>query len=298
MPEWKEEIRQRLADLRLAPTRDAEIVEELAQHIEDRYEELLASGVTEVEASRTALAELSESDLLPRELQLVERRASVEPVVLGANRKRNMITDLGPDLRYAVRKFRKSPGFTAVCILTLALGIGANTAIFTVLNAVMLRTLPVKDPQQLVILSDPDSQGWRKGWETETRTLFSYHEFEWLRDHNQIFSSIFAANSNLLPLDISVAGASQSGETVNARVSLVSGTYFSVLGVNASRGRTFTDDDDKVKNANPVAVISYGYWKNYFALDPTVLSRKIRIRQTTFDIIGVTPEGFWGETVG
>ena len=205
---------------------------------------------------------------------------------------------LWQDLRYGFRMLLKRPGFAAVAVLTLALGIGANTAIFTVLNAVMLRSLPVKDPQQLVILSDPDSQGWKKGWETETRTLFSYHEFEWLRDHNEIFSGIFAANSNLLPVEVAAAGVGQSGETVNARVSLVSGAYFSVLGVNASRGRTFTDDVDKVKDANPVAVISYGYWKNHFALDSAILSRKIRIRQTTFDIIGVTPEGFSGETVG
>ena len=201
------------------------------------------------------------------------------------------------DVRYGIRSLLKHPGFTAFAAVTLAFGIGANTAIFTVLNAVMLRPLPVKDPQQLVILSDPDSQGWSKGWETETRTLFSYQEFEWLRDHNQIFSGIFAANSNLLHLDI-VAGGSRSDEAVNARVSLVSGAYFSVLGVNAGRGRTFTDDVDKVRDANPVAVISYDYWKNHFALDRTVLSRKIRIRQTTFDIIGVTPEGFSGETVG
>ena len=139
------------------------------------------------------------------------------------------------DIRFAVRKLLRRPGFTLIAVLTLGLGIGANTAIFTVTNAVMLRALPVRDPQQLVILSDPDSQGWRKGWETENRTLFSYHEFEWLRDHNQVFSSIFASNSNLLRLDVANANASQSSETTPARVSLVSGAYFSVLGVNAIR---------------------------------------------------------------
>lgn len=286
-----------MAQLRLSPTREAEIIEELAQHLEDRYEELLLGGVPEEEAHRATLVELSESELLARELRRVERRASGESLVWGMNTKRNLITYLGRDVGYAVRKLRKSPGFAAGCILTLALGIGANTAIFTVLNAVMLRALPVRDPQQLVILSDPDSQGWRKGWETGTRTLFSYPEFEWLRNQNQIFSGVFASNSNLLRLDVSDA-SSQTGETTHARVSLVSGSYFSVLGINAIRGRTFTEEVDTTKDASPVAVISYAYWQNHFALDPGVRSRKIRIRQTTFDIIGVTPEGFSGETVG
>src|SRR2546429_189902 len=202
------------------------------------------------------------------------------------------------DIRYAIRSLLKRPGFSAIIVLTLTLGIGANTAIFTVTNAVMLRVLPVRDPQQLVILSDPDSQGWRKGWETENRTLFSYHEFEWLRDHNQVFSGIFASNSNLLRLDVADANCSQSCDAAPARVRLVSGAYFSVLGVNAIRGRTFSDEADKARDANPEAVISYDYWKNHFALNPAALSSKIRIRQTTFDIIGVTPEGFSGETVG
>src|SRR5437762_1281612 len=209
-----------------------------------------------------------------------------------------MLDTLLQDLRYTVSGIRHQPGFAVIAVLMLALGIGANTAIFTVTNAVMLRALPVRDPQQLVILSDPDSQGWRKGWETENRTLFSYHEFEWLRDHNQVFSGIFASNSNLLRLDVADANASQSSDAAPARVSLVSGAYFSVLGVNAIRGRTFSDEADKARDANPEAVISYDYWKNHYALNPAALSSKIRIRQTTFDIIGVTPEGFSGETVG
>src|SRR5438270_7399558 len=166
------------------------------------------------------------------------------------------------DIRYAIRRLLKRPGFSAIIVLTLTLGIGANTAIFTVTNAVMLRVLPVRDPQQLVILSDPDSQGWSKGWETGTRTLYSYSEFEWLRDHNQVFTGVFASNCNLLRLDVADAGASQSGETTAARVSLVSGSYFSLLGINAIRGRTFIEEVDKLKDANPIAVISYAYWQN------------------------------------
>jgi predicted permease len=202
------------------------------------------------------------------------------------------------DIRYAIRSLLKHPAFTAIVVTTLTLGIGANTAIFTVVDAVMLRPLHVKDPQQLVFLSNPNRQGVNGGQETGNRFLFSYHEFEWLRDQNQVFAGIFAVQSALSATPVAVVRANQTGETEHARISPVSGAYFSVLGVNAARGRTFTDEIDKVRGANPVAVISYSYWKNRFALDPAILSRRIRVRQTSFEIIGVAPPEFSGETVG
>ena len=201
------------------------------------------------------------------------------------------------DLRYGVRVLRKQPGFTFIATLTLALGIGANTAIFTVINAVLLRELPVKDPQRLVFLSNPNRHGINSE-ETGDRRLFAYHEFEWLRDHNQVFSGIFAAQSELSTHPVRVEGAARSGETERVSVSLVSGAYFSVLGVSAVLGRTFIAEADKNSGANSVAVISYGYWKNHLALNPAIVGRKLHIRQRTFDIIGVAPPGFTGETVG
>ncbi|HVS81350.1 MAG TPA: ABC transporter permease [Pyrinomonadaceae bacterium] len=202
------------------------------------------------------------------------------------------------DIRYGIRSLLKHKGFTAVAVITLALGIGANTAIFTVIDAVMLRALPVKDPQQLVFLSNPDRHGVNGGQETGDRNLFSYHEFEWLRDHNEVFSEVFAVQSALSTQPVLVEGADQNGEAERTRISAVSGGYFSGLGVNTILGRPFTAEIDKASGANPVAVISYDYWKNRFAVDRAIVGRRIRVRQTSFEVIGVAQPGFSGETVG
>jgi hypothetical protein len=138
MPEWKDQITQRLASLKLEPAREAEIVEELAQHLDDRYAELLASGTTEKEAVLVALAELSESEALQQELRRVEQPVNQEPVVLGAGRT-NMIADLWQDLRYSVRSLRKHAPLSITVIATLTLGIGISTGVFTYFNAAVLR---------------------------------------------------------------------------------------------------------------------------------------------------------------
>ena len=204
------------------------------------------------------------------------------------------------DLRYAVRILLKSPGFAIVAVLTLALGIGANTAIFSVLDSVLLRELPVPNPQELSVLTGPDSHGSTFGGETGERTRLAYSEFQYLRNHSEVFSHVFAADNQLVDANVSIGTGSRASQdhTENVRVRLVSGDYFATLGVKAAAGQVFTPDLDRARGGAPVAVVSYAFWKQRFGLSPSALGRAIRIRNFSIEIIGVSPPGFFGETVG
>jgi predicted permease len=204
------------------------------------------------------------------------------------------------DLKYAFRMLLKNPGFTLIAVLTLALGIGANTAIFSVLDSVLLRSLSVAHPEQLVLLTDPDSHAHNFGDEDGDRSLLTFEEFEYLRDHNAVFSGIFAADSELAQPRATISDSSRSRQEQeeSLHLKLVSGDYFSVLGVRPAAGRLFSRDADRRRGGAPVAVISYGYWQRRFGLDPAVLGRTIQIHHTSFEIIGALAPGFFGETVG
>ncbi len=277
MTEWKEEIRQRLAGLKLEPAREAEIVEELSQHLDDHYTELLASGATPEEAHRVTLAELSESEMLSQELRRVERPMPQEPVVMGA-RRRNMLADLWQDLRYGLRVLRKKPGFTTVAVLTLALGIGANTALFSVADEVLLKTLPVRNPEELALFSSVSGprvmrlRTW-PGNETDPVTgvtrcrTFSYLTFEQFRARGRMLSDVFAFTAMFRASGRDDDAYSPSGQ-------IVSGNYYTALGVPAALGRTIMPDDD-LETATPVVVISHRYWERGFGRDPATVGKTL-----------------------
>jgi predicted permease len=276
MPEWKQEIRRRLAQLRLTPMREDAITEELAAHLDDCYEELLATGATEAEALRRTLAELSESEMLQRELRRVERRAAPEPLVWGTNRRWKMIADLWQDLRYGARMLLKNPGFSAVMVMTLALGIGANAALFSVVNGVLLNPLPYPQPEQLVTLHQS-----KPNFETGS---IPYPNFRDWQKENQTF----AAMSIMRGFGFSLTG---TGEAERLSAQLVSADFFSVLGVKPMLGRAFMPDEDE-SGAGPVAIISASFWQRKFASAPDVLEKGITLDNRSYTIVGVLPASF------
>ena len=195
--------------------------------------------------------------------------------------------NLGQDLRYALRTFKKSPFFVAVAMLSLALGIGANTAIFTLVDQLLLRLLPVKDPQQLVLL-------WGRGphyGSNNGNFKISYPMYEDFRDHNLVFSGMFCRWETSLSI-------SSEGKTERVDGELVSGTYFPVLGVGAALGRVFTPEDDKTPGGHPIAVISYRYWQSRFGGRPDVIGKKLLVDGYPLTIVGVSQAGFDGTDPG
>ncbi|HEY2981506.1 MAG TPA: ABC transporter permease, partial [Anaerolineales bacterium] len=207
-----------------------------------------------------------------------------------------MFHALWQDLRYGLRMLAKNTGFTAVAVLSLALGIGANTAIFTLIDAVMLKALPVEKPEQLVLFDDGPSEGELVGNQTGRWQLFSYPLYAYLRDHGNFFQGLCAFRSGEDRLSVRF-GESLSGEPAHeASGHLVSGNYFSVMGVNAVLGRVLTSEDD-LAGASPAAVISYGYWRQRFNLDPSAIGRAVDLNGTPFTIVGVAPREFFGVRV-
>jgi predicted permease len=191
------------------------------------------------------------------------------------------------DLRYAFRTLRKAPLFTSVAVLSLALGIGANTAIFTLVNQLILQLLPVRDPEQLVLLT---ARGSHYGSNTGSNAL-SYPMYQDFRDKNQVFQGMFCRFSSGFSL-------TYEGRTELVQGELVSGNYFPVLGVGAALGRVFSAQDDLVQGGHPIAVLSYGYWKTRFAADTAVIGRKIVLNGYPLTIVGVSRSGFDGVEPG
>ena len=277
MPEWKEEVRKRLSRLNLEPAHESEIAEELAQHLEDVYQRSLRDGTTEAEAANAALQELATDELLQKEMRRSQTPFK-EHAVAGGPTNSNVITDLLHDLRYAARLQRKNPGFTIVAVIALALGIGANTAIFSVVNTVLLRPLPYKDPERLVMVWEDAS---RHGYPRDTPAAGNY--VDW-RDQNQVFEGMAA----IADTSFNLTGSGEPERLEGRRVSV---NLFPLLGVEPQIGRVFTAAEDQ-PGAQRVVLLSYGLWQRRFGGDPNIAGQSLTLNGESYVVVGVMPARF------
>jgi predicted permease len=269
---------------------DTDLDAEIRSYVDAVTEEQIAAGMTPAEARRTALAEVGGAEQVKQAVR--DSRTGVG------------IDTIWRDVRFALRVLRKSPGFTAVVIVTLALGIGANTAIFSLVNAVLLQSIPVEHPEQLVLLRWsahiwPHTSGMNNFgdclMERETGSAsgcsLSYPLFREIRNRRDLFTSATAFAG---PANLDLAG---NGQASVAKGELVSGSYFETLGVSPAVGRVLIDGDEK-KGASPVAVLDYDYWQSAFGGNPAIVGRAIRLNNVTFTIVGVTDRTFTRLTPG
>jgi putative ABC transport system permease protein len=281
MPEWNGEILARLAPLGLSAERELEIAEELAQHLEDRFAELRARGAADADALHAVREELRQSALL-ESLSLTERREpGGERPPPGAPAKGSHLSSLWRDVRYGARSLRKAPGFTAIATITLALGIGATTAMFSVLDAVLLRPLPFAHPEQLVRVfatygSTPDNL-----------QSLSIADFLALRADTRAFASIASFR---VPNEGFSYVAADRPERVYG--SIVSANFFSTLGVQPEIGRGFQSGDD-ADGAPSLVVLSDAFWRRRLGSDPAVIGKSLSIQGRPTTVIGVMPPTVW-----
>ena len=254
---------------------ESDLDEELRHHRALRARDLEQAGMSESAARTEASVRLGNITLQKERTREMDIATRLETVF--------------KDLRYALRQFAHNRIFSTVAVLSLALGIGANTAIFSVFNAALLKSLPVRNPQELVILTNPDHTGVYIGSANGERDLLTYTEFEKLRDRSTTLE-LCASESALNRWSVRIAGGSQ--EEAHGR--LVTEEYFSVLGVDPIIGRFFAQST----GSDPYAVISYDYWQRRFAGKADALGAPIRVYGATLTVTGVAPPGFHGETVG
>ncbi len=260
---------------------EADLDEELRAHLEHQAEKYIQSGMSPEAAQRRAKIEFGGLDQVKEECRDAWGVRFIETLL--------------QDLRFGLRQFRCNPGFTSVAVLTLALGIGANTAIFSLIDGLMFKSLPVDRPQQLVLYSDGGTRGF-VGIGEGKYDIFSYPLYEHLRDNSSPFEGVAAFGTELDRLNFHVQGPGANEPAQLAWGRLVSGNYFSVLGVRAVRGRVFAPDDDRPE-APPTAVISYAYWARRFNSDPSAIGRVLNVNGILLTLVGVTPPEFFGESV-
>jgi predicted permease len=262
---------------------ERDVDEEIAFHLAERERRLVARGMTAEAAHEKALAQFGDV-----------RAVRDECLTIDEGRMRaDFISNLRQDAAYAVRTLIHNAGFTAVVLLILAIGIGANTSIFSLIDALMLRALPVPNPEQLVLVGDSRDAG-HVSEGTPQVDILSYPQYTDLRDQNHVVSGLYVTGRGGR-LDVII---DKGGEPDNPRERFVSGNFFSVLEVHPAAGRLFTAEEDRAQGASPLAVISDGYWHRRFGGAHDIIGRVVTINGTPITIIGVTPPQFTGDIVG
>jgi len=284
MRNWRSEVRQRLDNIDIAPARLASIAEEVGLHLEQRYDRLTAQGMPPGEAERIVLQELSDTDVLAREMrQLAPRVDADPPIVGGGTRGRRWLESVWQDVRYAVRTLGRTAGFTVVAVLTLALGVGANTAIFTVANAVMLRPLPFNDPSRLVRLWESNPE---KGWPTFSASHPTF--LDW-RSENRSFERLAA----LVNVGFTLTS---EGRAEIVRANAVTADFLPALGTAPVLGRNFRPEEDRPGGHVTVAIATYSFWQRRLGSNPAAVGTSLTLDGRAFDIVGVLPQSFvWGD---
>ena len=275
------DIRHRLRAVFSRASVEQELDEELRFHVEREAEKYERQGMSREAALRRARLDFGGVEQMKEASRDVRGTARLESIVR--------------DLRYAIRSLTSRPAFTLTVIATLALGIGANTAIFTLVDALVLRPLPVSHPEQLVMVSDPTQVNNNNVGDPVT-DFVSFLLYQDVRTHNSVFTDMYATGWSG-PIDVQIgAGAGATAEQPRAR--FVTGNFFSVLGVAAYAGRTFTAAEDESPGQDPVAVLTYDYWQRRFSGSFSAIGSIMRINDVAVTIIGVTPPGFRGDVVG
>jgi predicted permease len=277
--EWLKELGRRIEMLVHRRRFRADLEEEMRLHIDLRQQQQAERGLAASEARRAAMRRFGNAASIKERSHAAWGWGWLE--------------SLAQDTIYGVRAMLRSPGVTAVALLSLALGIGANTAIFTLMDAVMLRSLPVKDPGRLMVLGTAEDNGISD--EFARTDLYAYPVYRRIQKENQVFSdtaAIFSMTNDVYGF----VGDRSAPEPM--KIQLVSGTYFETLGVQAALGRVLTDQDDNSEGGHPVAVVSYNWWKRGLGRDPDVLERTLRVDSKVYSIVGVAPPEFFGTKVG
>ena len=275
------DLRYRLRAVFSRASVEQELDDELSFHIEHEAEKYEQHGMSHEAALRRARLEFGGVEQTKEASRDTRGTARIESVVR--------------DLRYAMRSLRSRPAFTLTVIATLALGIGANTAIFTLVDALLLRPLPVSHPEQLVIVSDPGAVdlNWHGPPVTYEGSFPLYRD---VRARNTVFTDMYA-NGQTGDLDVNI-GAGNDATVEHPHARFVTGNFFAVLGVSAYAGRTFTAQEDQTPAEDPVAVITYDYWQRHFSGSRAAIGTVMRVNDVAVTIVGVTPPGFGGDIVG